>query len=134
MYAFSHPDKLQPMDLAVNKPAKDFLKGKFQDWYADQIWQQLDPSVDIEEQELQLVDLSLPALREFGAKWLVEMAEYMSNNPCFIVRGFSHSGISKALKVKMKQTQTITRALRILQMKLTRLGNLKMRIIQRMKL
>ena len=30
-------DKLQPMDLTVNKPAKDFLKQKFQEWYSDQI-------------------------------------------------------------------------------------------------
>ena len=34
-------DKLQPMDLSVNKPAKDFLREKFQEWYPDQIWQQL---------------------------------------------------------------------------------------------
>lgn len=78
-------DKLQPMDLAVNKPAKDFLREKFQEWYSDQIWKQLDPSVGIEEQQLQPVDLSLPALRELGAKWLVEMAVYISNNPGFIV-------------------------------------------------
>jgi len=90
-------DKLQPMDLTVNKPAKDFLTEKFQEWYSNQIWQQLDPSLDIEEQQLQPVDLSLPALRELGAKWLVEMAEYISSNPSFIVKGFSRSGISRAL-------------------------------------
>ena len=53
--------KLQPMDLAVNKPAKEFLRDKFQDWYSDQIWRQLDPSVDTEEQKLQ-PDHSLPVL------------------------------------------------------------------------
>ena len=37
-------DKLQPMDLTVNKPAKDFLKQKFQEWYPDQILKQLDSS------------------------------------------------------------------------------------------
>ena len=28
-------DRLQPMDVAVNKPAKAFLKQKFQMWYAE---------------------------------------------------------------------------------------------------
>ena len=69
----------------------------------EQIWQQLDLSVDIEEQELQPVDLSLPALQELGAKWLVEMAEYMSNNPSFIVRGL---GISKALDGNESEDET----------------------------
>ena len=27
-------DLLQPMDIAVNKPAKDFLKRKFEQWYS----------------------------------------------------------------------------------------------------
>ena len=32
------------MDFTVNKPAKDFLKQKFQEWYPDQILKQLDSS------------------------------------------------------------------------------------------
>ena len=27
-------DQLQPLDLSVNKPAKDFLRKKFEQWYA----------------------------------------------------------------------------------------------------
>jgi len=30
-------DLLQPMDLAVNKPAKSFLKNEFSEWYSKQI-------------------------------------------------------------------------------------------------
>jgi len=56
------PPALQPLDISVNKPAKDFLREKFQDWYASQILQQLDSLVDIEDQELQPIDLSLPVL------------------------------------------------------------------------
>ena len=33
-------DHLQPLDLSVNKPAKDFLRGKFEEWYAEQIHEQ----------------------------------------------------------------------------------------------
>ena len=89
-------DKLQPMDITVIKPAKEFLKQKFQEWYSDQILQQLDPSTTA-HQELQPIDLSLPLLQELGAKWLVEMAEYIANNPDFIVKGFRRAGISGAL-------------------------------------
>ena len=34
-------DRLQPLDVAVNKPVKDFMKGKFQKWYAEQFASQL---------------------------------------------------------------------------------------------
>ena len=30
-------DRLQPLDLTVNKPVKEFLRQKFQEWYAQQV-------------------------------------------------------------------------------------------------
>jgi len=33
-------DRLQLLDLIVNKPAADFLRGKFEEWYAKQICDQ----------------------------------------------------------------------------------------------
>ena len=35
-------DCLQPLDISVNKPAKTFLKGKFEEWYATEIAKQLE--------------------------------------------------------------------------------------------
>lgn len=35
-------DSLQPMDLSVNKLAKDFLKRRFEEWYSAEIMKQLD--------------------------------------------------------------------------------------------
>ena len=35
--------------------------------------------------ELQEINLGLPVLKEVGAKWLVNMAEYIADNPQFIV-------------------------------------------------
>jgi hypothetical protein len=46
---------------------------------------------------LQVINLGLPALREVGAKWLVNMAEYIARNPQFIVNSFIKSGITGAL-------------------------------------
>lgn len=45
-------DRLQPLDVVVNKPVKDFLKGRFQEWYANQVQQQL-----ADGEELKLVDM-----------------------------------------------------------------------------
>lgn len=30
-------DRLQPMDLSVNKSVKEFMRSKFRDWYSDQV-------------------------------------------------------------------------------------------------
>ena len=54
----STTDCLQPMDISVNKPAKDFLKRRFEDWYSQQISNQLEGR-DIESTELQPINLSL---------------------------------------------------------------------------
>ena len=40
-------DQLLPMDLSVNKPAKEFLRSKFSDWYSEQVRQQIDDVDDI---------------------------------------------------------------------------------------
>ena len=34
-------DQLQPLDLSVNKPAKDFTRSQFQQWYGNIICEQL---------------------------------------------------------------------------------------------
>ena len=68
-------DRLQPMDISINRPAKSFLKAKFEEWYALKLAEQLQGS-SIEE--LEPIDLGLPILKELGAKWLVEMATYIS--------------------------------------------------------
>ena len=83
----------------MNKPAKDYLKRRFAQWYSDKVLQQLEGQdiIDLETLELQPIDLGLPALKEIGAKWLVDMADYISENPQFIVNGFIHSGITGAL-------------------------------------
>jgi len=33
-------DRLQPLDISVNKPAKDFLQRQFQEWYLNKICRQ----------------------------------------------------------------------------------------------
>lgn len=80
-------DKLQPIDLSVNKVAKDFLKKRFQEWYGNIICQQLDDGVCEE------VDLRLSRMKPLSAKWVIKMAEYFKTRPEIIVNGFSAAGI-----------------------------------------
>ena len=64
-------DLLQPMDISVNKPAKNFLRGQFQDWYATQICQQLKVVGEVQTQAVQPVDLRLSIMKPLGARWMV---------------------------------------------------------------
>ena len=90
-------DHLQPMDVAVNKPAKAFLKQKFQMWYAEQISVQLEDAASVKDLIIEPIDLCMARKEEVSASWLVEMWDYIANNPQFIVNGFLHAGINKAL-------------------------------------
>lgn len=92
-------DSLQPMDVAVNKPAKDFIRRNFEQWYSDQVMKQLDGKNmdDFAAVEIQPIDLSMQVVKEVGAKWLVDMAEFINENPQFVVNGFIKSGITGAL-------------------------------------
>ena len=92
-------DRLQPMDISVNKPVKDYLKRQFDKWYSEHVLTQLEgeDTSNMEALQLHPINLGLPELKEIGAKWLVDMASYISNNPQMIVNGFIHSGIAGAL-------------------------------------
>ena len=90
-------DQLLPMDLSVNKPAKEFLRSKFSDWYSEQVRQQIDDVDDIGKVDLVPVDLRLVVMRELSTQWLVEMFDYISSNPQFIINGFEKAGIADAL-------------------------------------
>ncbi len=82
------------------------MKGKFKEWYADQITKQLQSQNDGGSVQLKPVDMGLPSLKELGAKWLVETADYIANNPQYIiVNGFMRAGISGALDGKPVRTR-----------------------------
>ena len=80
-------DRLQPLDVSVNKAAKNFLRGQFQDWYATQIYDQL------KADKYKPVDLKLSIVKPLGAKWMVNMYDYFLSKPEIIRNGFKGSGI-----------------------------------------
>lgn len=76
--------RLQPLDISVNKPAKDFLQKEFQDWYSRKICHQFQ-GVDPKEP----IDLRLTIMKPLGAQWTVSLHKYLKSNPKIIKNGFN---------------------------------------------
>lgn len=81
-------DRLQPMDLSVNKCAKELMRSQFRDWYATQVNQQLE-----EEKDITPVSLAMSTIKPLGARWLVSLYDYLKSNPAIIENGFKAAGI-----------------------------------------
>ena len=88
-------DRLQPLDVSVNKPAKDFLREKFRTWYAEQVEKQLQAGV---EATAVTVNMGMPVMKELGAKWLTSMYDKLQREKTIIINGFKKVGIVDALK------------------------------------
>ena len=67
----------QPLDLTVNKFAKDFMKGMCSTWFSRQISLGLENGVELDDIE---VDYRLSVLKTLYKKWLVELYNYMSTD------------------------------------------------------
>ena len=72
----------------MNKAAKEFLRRKFQAWYAQNVCAQLE-----EKMSKKPIDLRLSTVKPLGAKWMSELFDYMKAKPEIIHNGFKESGI-----------------------------------------
>ena len=66
-------NRLQPLDISVKKPVKEFLRVQFHDWYSCQVCSQLDSGSENE----QLIDLRLTIVKPLGATWLILLINYL---------------------------------------------------------
>ena len=87
-------DRLEFLDLSVSKTAKEFLRKKFQNWYATEVCPQLDGKL-----EREAIDLRLSAMKPLGAKWVIELYDYLKGKPDIIMNAFRESGILDCVKV-----------------------------------
>ena len=78
-------DRLQPLDVSVNKAAKEFLRSQFQEWYSEQICQQLQTGTS---SAVQPVNLRMSVVKPLGAGWMIGLKPEMIKN------GFRHAGIA----------------------------------------
>ena len=90
-------DRLQPLDLSVNKPAKDFLRDKFQMWHSDQIFDQLQD--DLSPVAEPVVTFPLNVMKPLVLQWMEDLETYMLSHPNIIRSGFRAAGITDALNV-----------------------------------
>ena len=58
----------QPLDLVINNMAKQFLKNKFEEWYAEQVASQIQQGKDIQEVK---VDTKMSRMKPIHARWVV---------------------------------------------------------------
>ena len=84
-------DRLQPLDVSVNKPAKAYLRSQFQEWYAKQVCEQLED----EPENKKMIDLRLSIMKPLGARWLMNMYDYLKSKPEIIQNGFKSVGITE---------------------------------------
>ena len=85
-------DRLQPLDLSVNKSVKSYLRSQFQAWYAKEICSQLQGC-----SEKRPVDLRLSIVKPLGAAWMVSLYDYLKSKPDIIRNGFKEAGILDCL-------------------------------------
>ena len=78
-------DRLQPLDISVNKAAKEFMRREFQKWYAQQVCDQLQAN-----REVTSIDLRLSVVKPLGARWLICLYDYFKENPDIIRNGFQY--------------------------------------------
>ena len=80
-------DRFQPLDVSVNKTAKEFLQKKFHTWYAENVCGQLEGQLPKQQ-----VDLRMSVMKPLGAKWMVEFFDYFKTKPAIVSNSFKKSG------------------------------------------
>ena len=89
----------QPLDLTVNGPAKQFLKGKFQEWYAREIAKQVDKGIDVYSIH---VNTKLSVMKPIHAHWLVGLCDHLQNKPEVIRKKFEMAGIVEVVTKELE--------------------------------
>ena len=87
-------NKFQPFNLSVNKAVKSFIHNKYNDWFADQVFMQLQNGNDPTDVKIsKLSDLKL-----IHARWIVDWYNHVIKEKEMIVRGFNSAGISETVQ------------------------------------
>ena len=89
-------DRLQPLDLSINKPAKDFLRSQFQEWYAQEFSTILQAQSEGTGTDTS-VDLKLSVIKPIAAGWIVSLYDYIKRKPELVKNGFKEAGITNYL-------------------------------------
>ena len=77
-------DKLQPMDVSVNRPMKDRLRKNFQTWYAGEVQKQL-KTVSVDQVK---VDITASAIKPLCARWIQTAWQGLEQQPQIAINSF----------------------------------------------
>ena len=91
-------NQFQPLDLKVNVYAKEFLKKKFECWYAKQVTNQTDCGSIVYDVN---VPLKISIIKPIHAKWLIYLYDHLNNSSVTIVKGFAMAGIKDLLEMEL---------------------------------
>ena len=88
-------NKFQPLDLSVNRAVKLFIQNKYNDWFADQVFTQLQNGKYPTDGQI-LSKLS--DLKPISATWIVDWYNHVIKEKEMIARGFDTAGISETVQ------------------------------------
>mgnify|MGYP007024294226 CR=1 FL=1 len=100
----THTDLFQPLDISVNKPAKAFISGKYQQWYADRVADQLTRGIIAQNVK---VDIRLSVVKPLHAQWIVDLYYHMQKRSSkeMIRKGFKAALVREAFDQAEALTQ-----------------------------
>ena len=82
-------DRLQLMDLSINKAAKELMHSRFKEWYATEVQKQfVDGAMQVSP-----VDLRMSTMKPLGAQWLVSLYNYVKEHNSLVLNGFKAAGV-----------------------------------------
>ena len=87
-------NKFQPLDITLNKPAKSFISNSYNEWFSQQVSQQLEKGIRPADVK---VSLNLTELKIMHAKWISELYDYLCAQDEIILNGFK-AGITEAVE------------------------------------
>jgi hypothetical protein len=83
-------DKLQPMDLSINKPLKTVMKDLFQTWYSEEVATQISSGTAANAVK---VDVRTSIVKPLCSEWLIAAVTRINREPHHVVTGFEKAGI-----------------------------------------
>ena len=88
-------NKFQPLDITVNKPPKSFISNSYNEWFSQQVSQQLEKGIRPADVK---VSLNLTELKVMPAKWISKLYDYLHAQDEIILNGFKDAGITEAVE------------------------------------
>ena len=110
-------DLLQPLDLSVNKPFKDKLRGGFSEWYTQEVAKQLQDGKQPDEIH---IDTRMSVVKQLSCMWIMsgyaefgadqDAYDHMRSSPEIIRNGFKKAGIISAIEDGVEQAALVADA------------------------